>query len=147
MEISERIKKLGNAFETMQIVPGDEGRQLIYVVVTFPQEWIVDEESADKRNVTVAAGTNPGQYIFCTDIDTGEQAIFDAIDDNIERMKDAMERARLLKETTKKLRELFEDESVPVSKLATITFSMAEDTNDTESEPDVIITKQKDKKK
>lgn len=149
MEISDRIKKISKFFETMQIVPGEEGRQLIYVIVTFPPEWPVDEEGAAKRNVTVAAGTGAGQYIFCTDIDTGEQAIFDAIDENIEKMKDAMERARLLKEKTKALREMFEDESIPVSRLSTIAFTMSEDTteNEEEQEPEVIITNKKDKKK
>lgn len=148
MEISDRIKKLGKIFETMQIVQGDEGRQLIYVVVTFPPEWIPDEDGAQKLNVTIAAGTEPGQYIFCTDIDTGEQAIFDAIDENIEKMKDAIERAQLLKEKTKQLRGMFEDESIPVSKLRTITFTMqGDEQNPEDSEPEVIITNKKEKKK
>ena len=147
MEISDRIKKLGEFFETMQIVPGDEGRQLIYVIVSFPPEWIVDEEGAQKYNVTAVAGTNSGQYIFCADIDTGEKAVFDAIDENIERMKDAMERAKLLKEKTKDLRGLFEDESIPVAKRRTITFTMSEDVTTPEDEPDVIITTTKGKKK
>lgn len=148
MEISDRIKKLGRYFETMQVVPGDEDRQLIYVIVDFPPEWPVDEEIASKRNVTVAAGTNAGQYIFCTDIDTGEGAIFDAIDENIEKMQDAIERARLLKAKTQELRGMFEDESISLERLKTIKFVMDDSVEDeTDKEPDVIITNKKDKKK
>ena len=143
MDISSRIKKLGKYFETMQVVPGENGRQLIYVVVNFPPEWPVDEEGAKKRNVTVANGNAMGQYIFCTDINTGDEAIFDAIDENIEKMKEAMERARLLKEKTQELRKMFENEEISVEKLASIKFVI----NGEEPADEVIITtKNQDKK-
>lgn len=143
MDISSRIKKLGNFFETMQVVPGDNGRQLIYVIVNFPPEWPVDEESAKKRNVTVANGSEVGQYIFCTDINTGDEAVFDSIDENIEKVKEAMERARLLKEKTQQLRKMFEDESISIDKLSKVKFVF----DGEEPTEEVIITKPSSDKK
>ena len=145
MEISDRIKKLGKYFNTMQVVAGDNGRQLMYVVVNFPEDWPINEEGAKKRNVTAMEGDYPGQCVFCADIDTGSDAIFDAIDENIEKMKEAIERARLLKEKTQLLRSIFEDGDNSIDKLRSLEFKFGlEDDNDKE---EVIITKQKDKEK
>ena len=146
MSISDRIKKLGKYFGEMQIVDQD-GQQIIYVMANFPPRWIVDEEYALKKNVTIAEGQVQGEYYFSTDLETGEEAIFDVIDDNIEKMKEAIERAQLLGAKTKELKELFEDENTPIEKLRTLKFCFDwnEDTNGEITE-DIIITK-KDKKK
>lgn len=142
MEISDRIKKLGKYFSTMQVIQGEEGKQLIYVVVNFPENWPINEEGAKKRNVTAVLGDYPGQCVFCADIDTGSEAIFDTIDENIEKMKEAMERAKLLKEKQMLLNRMFEDEANSIEKLRTIRFKFDED--DAE---EIIIPKQKDKDK
>jgi len=139
MTISDRIKKLGKYFGEMQIVEQD-GEQVIYVTVNFPPRWVIDDEYATKKNVTVMEGQIQGEYYFSTDLETGEEAIFDVIDDNIEKMKEAIERAQLLAAKTKELKEMFEDESTPISKLRTIKFCFDE-TAEEEQPEEIIIPK------
>ena len=47
MEIKDRIAKLGSIFKEMQITNVD-GAQIIYVVVSFPQNWIIDNDIEEK---------------------------------------------------------------------------------------------------
>ena len=82
-----------------------------------------------KKAVTIQEDeTVPGRYFFCADLETGEAAIFDVIDDNIERMKEAIERAQLLATKTKELKAIFEDENVKIEKLRTVRFCFDDDT-------------------
>lgn len=123
MGISDRIKQLGKYFVEMNIVDGENGGKVIYVVVNFPSNWVIDEEFAEKKNVTVMESNTPGEYYFSTDIDTGEDVIFDVINDNIDKMKEAIERAQLLAAKTRELKALFEDEKSSIEKLRTIKFT------------------------
>lgn len=141
MDIKDRIKKISKYFRGMQITSTDDGSQIIYVVVSFPHGWIIDEDLEKKFEVTISQGTNMDEYYFCTDIDTGEQVIFDAIDYNIERMKEAIERAQLLSKKTGELKALFEDENVSIEELRTLTFNY-----DKAGIAPIIITKQEDDK-
>ena len=145
MTISDRIKKIGKYFGEMQIVE-QEGQQVIYVVVNFPPRWVIDDEFATKKNVTIMEGTVQGEYYFSTDLETGEEAIFDVIDDNIEKMQEAIERAKLLAEKTKELKELFEDENTSIAKLRTIKFAFDEVT-DTENCDEYIPVQTRGRKK
>ena len=64
MEIKDRIAKLGSIFKEMQITNVD-GTQIIYVVVSFPQNWIIDNDIEEKFNVTVRNNPSvPGEYYF-----------------------------------------------------------------------------------
>jgi len=123
MDIKDRIKKLGKYFQGMQIVTTDDGSQVIYVVVKFPYNWIIDDELEKKFGVTVAQGNSAEEYYFCTDIDSGEQILFDAIDYNIDKMKKAIERAQLLSKKTTELKDLFENETVTIEELRTLKFT------------------------
>lgn len=123
MDIKDRIKKLGAYFQGMQIVTTDDGSQVIYVIVRFPYNWVIDDEIEKKFGVTVAQGNSVDEYYFCTDIDTGEQVIFDAIEYNIDKMKEAIERAQLLSRKTSELKLLFENESVTIEELRTLKFT------------------------
>lgn len=123
MDIKDRIKKLGKYFQGMQIVTTDDGSQVIYVVVKFPYNWIIDDELEKKFGVTVAQGNSAEEYYFCTDIDSGEQVLFDAIDYNIDKMKEAIERAQLLSRKTSELKALFENENVTIEELRTLKFT------------------------
>ena len=123
MDIKDRIKKISRYFRGMQITATDDGSQVIYVIVSFPHGWIIDEDLEKKFGVTISQGNNIDEYYFCTDIDTGEQVLFDAIDYNIERMKEAIERAQLLSKKTSELKALFEDENVTIEELRTLTFN------------------------
>ena len=137
MEISERIKKLDKYFSEMQIVTADNNKKVIYVLVNFPRGWEISDELAKKKDVSVAEGETPGQYFFCADIDTGVDAIFDCIDENVDKMKEALERAQLLAAKTKELRDMFENESIPIEKLRALKISISE-------EEEIIIHKPKD---
>lgn len=122
MDIKDRIKKLGKYFQGMQIVTTDDGSQVIYVIVRFPYNWIIDDDIEKKFGVTVAQGSNAEEYYFCTDIETGEQVLFDAIEYNIDKMKEAIERAQLLSRKTNELKLIFENENVTIEELRTLKF-------------------------
>lgn len=139
MEVTDRIKKLGKYFYQMQIVP-DGDSQVIYVIVHFPPEWQVDEDIAKKHSVIVNAGESYGEYYFGADIDTGESAIFDTIDETIAKMKEAIERSELFKKAKDGLRKLFEDERIPIEKLRSIEIKLGEGDNE------IIVPKNKEKK-
>lgn len=120
MGIKERINKIATYFKEMQIVTLNDGKQVIYVIVAFPNGWVIDEDIEKKFDVTVQRGEYAGEYFFCGEIDNGEGIVFDAIEYNIEKMKEAIERAQLLSEKTLELRRLFEDESISIEKLRTL---------------------------
>lgn len=140
MGIKERISKIGTYFKEMQIVTID-GKQVIYVVVSFPHGWVIDDEIEEKFDVTVSSGDILGEYYFCVEMEVGEEKVFDAIEYNIEKMKEAIERAQLLSEKTKELRLMFEDENITLTQLRNLKIVL-------DSQPDVIsFSKKKDKDK
>lgn len=140
--IKERIEKLGSYFKQMQTAVAENGQQLIYVITSFPKNWVVDDyEIADKFSVAVQKGNVQNEYYFCTDLETGEDAIFDAIDYNIEKMQNAIERANLLTAKTKELKEIFENEEISLDQLRTLTFSYEE--NAVSPETPLITTKKR----
>ena len=126
MTIKERIKKINNYFKEMQIVTVD-GEQIIYVSVSLPHGWIIDDKIEEKYNVTVNEGTYPNEFYFATEIDNGEEKIFDAIEYTIEKMQDAIERAQLLKNKITELREIFQNDNININKLRTLKFTWDED--------------------
>lgn len=126
MTIKERIKKIHNYFKEMQIVTVD-GEQVIYVSVLFPNGWVIDDKIEEKFNVTVNEGTYPNEFYFATEIDNGEDKIFDAIEYTIEKMQDAIERAQLLRNKITELREIFQNDNISIGKLRTLKFTWDED--------------------
>ena len=116
MSIAERIKKIEPYFKEMQIITVEK-EPVIYVVVEFPYGWVIDEELEPKFNITIRKGEHSGEFYFCSEIKNGEETVFDAIEYNIEKMKEAIERAQLLSEKTKALKQLFEDESASILQL------------------------------
>lgn len=122
MGIKERIKKIETYFKEMQIVT-IEGKQVIYVIVNFPYGWVIDEEIEEKYNVTISNGEYNGEFYFCTEIENGEETIFNAIEYNIEKMKEAIERAQLLSEKTKELKRIFENENISLLQLRNLKIS------------------------
>ena len=121
MSIAERIKKIEPYFKEMQIITVEK-EPVIYVVVEFPYGWVIDEELEPKFNITISKGEHSGEFYFCSEIKNGEETVFDAIEYNIEKMKEAIERAQLLSEKTKTLKELFEDESISILQLRNLKF-------------------------
>lgn len=120
MELKDRIAKIGEFFDNMEITTVDE-KQVIYVGVSFPKGWMIDESINEKYNVSVIPG-NDGLFYFACDINDGTDNVFDAIDYNISKMRDAIERAKLLTEKTMELKALFEDENNSVESLKSLKF-------------------------
>ena len=142
MNIKERIKNISEYFKQMQITTVDDGSQVIYVEVGFPKGWIVDEEIEKKFGISILNGNDPNEYFFCADIDLGEEVLFDAIEYNISKMKEAIERAKLLSEKTKELTGMFRDETITIEQLRTLRFAF--DNEFSEQEP--LISKKKENK-
>ena len=140
MELKDRISRINEYFTNMEITNID-GKQVIYVGVQFPKGWIVDDEINKKYNVSVVEGTDDGNQYFACDIEDGIDRVFDAIDYNIAKMKDAIERARLLTEKTIQLKELFEDENNTVASLKTLRFEF--DKQPSEPEKEILIPNKK----
>lgn len=122
MSIKERIEKIKEYFKEMQIVTID-GEQVIYVIVNFPYGWVIDEMLETKFDVSVQEGEYPTEFYFATSIDNGENKIFDAIEYNIEKMRDAIERAQLLKTKIAELKDIFQNENITLSELRTLNFT------------------------
>ena len=110
MNIKERIKRISEYFKEMQIVNVD-GVQTIYVVVNFPPNWRIDDEIETKNNTIVEIGNNANEYYLFTELENEEKE-FDAIEYKVEKMKDAIERANLLKQKVNELKEIFQDEKL-----------------------------------
>jgi hypothetical protein len=143
MDIAERIKNLGEYFSEMQITTlREDKQQVIYVVVNFPRTWVVDEETAYENGVTISQGNNLGEYWFCAPIESGADVIFDVIDSNITKMKEAIERGKLLAAKTQELKSMFEDESIPIERLRGIVFTLG----DEQPVEEIVITNKKKNK-
>lgn len=142
MNIKDRIKKISEYFRQMQIETIN-GTQVIYVCVEFPRGWIIGDDMEEKFGIQILNGNNPNEYYFCADIDLGEEVLFDAIDYNVSKMKDAIERAKLLSIKTKELSELFQDESVSIEQLRTLHFEYDKETEIS----DIILPKRKEENK
>lgn len=121
MSIKQRIENIKEYFKEMQIVTID-GEQVIYVIVNFPYGWVIDELLETKFQVTVQEGEYPTEFYFATNIDNGENKVFDAIEYNIEKMKDAIERAQLLKAKIAELKDIFQNENITLPELRSLRF-------------------------
>lgn len=124
--IQDRIKKLSGIFKEMQVTKVEtdaEETNVIYVIVTFPPRWVIDESVEEKFDVSVREGNIAGEYYFCTDMTTGFERVFDAIDYCIQVNKDAMERAKIFQEKLLKLKEIFGNEEVSVDELRALEFT------------------------
>ena len=56
-------------------------------------------------------------------MEQGFDVLFDAIEYNIERMQTAMERAKLFREKTQELQELFANEEITIEQLRGLDFT------------------------
>lgn len=141
MKIKDRIQSISEYFRQMQVTSVN-GTQVVYVIVEFPRGWIIDDEIESKFGISILKGNNPNEYFFCADIDVGEEVLFDAIDYNISKMKDAIERAKLLQIKTKELSDMFQDESVSIQQLRTLKFVFDE----SELTEEIVIPKKEENK-
>lgn len=121
-DIQERIKKTGGFFKGMQVTKVED-TDVIYVIVQFPNRWIIDDAVQEKYDVSVVDGKTGGEYFFCAEMAVGFDAVFDAVDYCIQVNKDAMERAQLFQDKINELKAIFSDEENTIKKLRTLEFT------------------------
>lgn len=122
-DIKQRIDKIKPYFAGMQ-VENIGGQQVIYVIVNFPDRWVIDENVASKFDVSIAEDEEVlNQYFFCAKMEQGFDTVFDAIDYNIEKMLSAQERTDLFKKKTQELKDIFENLDIPIETLRTLEFT------------------------
>ena len=122
-DIKQRIEKIKQYFAGMQ-VENLGGQQIIYVIVNFPDRWVIDETVANKFDVSIAESDDtPNQYFFCAKMEQGFDTVFDAIDYNVEKMLSAQERTDWFKKKTQELRDMFENLDIPIETLRTLEFT------------------------
>lgn len=138
MDVKDRIEKVKEYFRGMQVY-NDGGINIIYVIVQFPNRWIIDEEVPKKFGVTVTGGTDyQGQFYFCTEMEKGFDCVFDAIEYNINKMLSAQERATLFRQKTEELQNIFMDESIPLESLRNLEFSFKKTKQKSKKQIEVI---------
>lgn len=115
MDINNRIKKLGDFFQKMNIAEG-----IIFVSVVFPNDWQMNTSVAEKLGVKIMNTEDGKGYYFATKIENGFTPVFDAIDKVIEFNEVAGIKKVLFLEKIKELQVIFEEESLDV--LQTIEF-------------------------
>ena len=124
MDVKDRIENVKQYFRGMQVQNVD-GTNIIYVIVQFPQRWIIDNDIPNKYGVSVAEGNDyEGQFYFCAEMEKGFDTVFDAIECNVNKMLTAQERAKLFREKTQELQNLFEDESISIESLRSLEFTL-----------------------
>lgn len=123
MDVKDRIKKVEKYFKGMQVQNLD-GANIIYIIVQFPPRWIIDNEIPNKYGVSVGQGNDyEGQFFFCAEMEKGFDVVFDAIEYNVNKMLTAQERAKLFREKTQELQNLFEDETISIESLRNLEFT------------------------
>ena len=122
MGIKEKTKRISEYFKEMQVVTVD-GVQMIYVIVNFPNGWTIDKMTEEKFSTIVEIGNAPNEYYFFTEIDN-EDKIFDAIEYNIKKMKDTIERTNLFKQKSDELKKIFQNENYTIQDLKTLEFKL-----------------------
>ena len=120
-DVQYRIDKIKQYFKGMQVTQVDE-TNVIYVVVSFPERWIIDDEITGKYDVNVMDGKEHGEYYFCAEMSVGFDKVFVAIDHCVSVNKDAMERAQIFQEKIAELKEIFGDGTKTVDELRTLEF-------------------------
>ena len=120
-DVQYRIDTIKQYFREMQVTKVEE-TNVIYVVVSFPQKWIIDDEITGKYDVNVMDGKEPGEYYFCAELSVGFDKVFDAIDHCIGVNRDAMERAQIFQEKIAELKEIFGDGTRTTEELKTLEF-------------------------
>jgi len=121
-DIQERITKVKEYFKEMQVTQVED-TPVIYVVVSFPDKWLIDESVEDKFDVAVRDGREPGEYYFCAEMEVGFDKVFDAVDLCIAVNKDAMERAQIYQQKINELKAIFGSKARTIAELKSLEFT------------------------
>ena len=122
-DIKSRIKTLGDHFQEMKVANTDSG-DYIYVVLKFPADWILDEETTATKFNGVNCSVQNGLIVFWAEITTDFETVFDAIDYNIRINKEAQEKAVLFNQKYQELRDIFSDDHYTLEQLKTLTITL-----------------------
>lgn len=122
MSVEERIEKIHPYFSEMKIVNGEDDSRFICISCRFPEKWKLTPD-VTKEKFGADCEKESGTSLFWCPISTGFDAIFDAIDYNINVNELAQERIALFKTKINELKELFNDNDITVEMLRTLTFS------------------------
>ena len=114
--VQERIAKLGKMFSGLNIGNDDKGQQYIYLEMVFPKGWGISGLIKDKFGVNVVKNDAGTGYYFWATMETGFDAVFDAVDFNIKANQEAQEKKDFLAEKTKELQKLVLEEDMSVLK-------------------------------
>lgn len=117
MDMNDRIKKLGNYFQKMNIAEG-----IVFITVNFPKDWKISSKITEKYNVKVMNTEDGKGFYFATQIENGFEKIFDAIEETINFNEVAGIKRALFIEKIKELQDIFEEE--PLDVLQTIEFKL-----------------------
>lgn len=128
-DIKERIANVGQFFKGMQVTKVDD-TDVIYVIVSFPPRWLIDDAVTEKFDVNVMDGNEPGEHLFCAEMSTGFDKVFDAVDHCVRENREAMERAQLFQEKINELKEIFGDEGNSIKRLRTLEFTFPKQRKD-----------------
>lgn len=124
MKINDRIAKLGKAFQKMEIISNEVDGQQIYVAVTLPQNWVIDDRVDEKFNTQHAV--HEGVSYFWGALEDGVENVFEAIDYTIEQNKTAQEKANLFQEKVKELQSIFTSDDYTIEQLRGLKISVGE---------------------
>ena len=118
MEITERITKIKDYFLKFNI---DEGA--IILALKFPKEWTIPDAKFLKEQYGVVTGAAQyGSIIFATELQSGFNKLFDAVEYTIIFNKEAQERLSLLNAKILELKKLFATE--PLDSLKKLKFEL-----------------------
>ena len=99
----------------MEIISSETDGQQIYVAVTLPHNWVIDDKVDDKFNVQHAV--HEGVSYFWGALEDGVENVFEAIDYTIEQNRTAQEKANLFEDKVKELREIFTSDEYSIEQL------------------------------
>ena len=122
MSVEERIEKIRPYFGEMKIVNNQSNECYICISCHFPDKWKICPD-ATKEKYKTDCSEEQGSAIFWCPMTTGFDTIFDAIDYNINVNKLAQERIALFKNKMNELKDLFNDNDMPIEMLRTLTFT------------------------
>ena len=119
--IQDKIDKLGKYFLGFNIGSTNDGKQVVYLEVVFPQGWGVSSLIKEKFGVNSAKGSKQNSYYFFASLlDVGIDAVFDAASFNIKANEEAQEKKNFLAEKVKELQKLVTENDM--SKLKQLEF-------------------------
>lgn len=124
IKINDRIAKLGKAFQKMEIISNEVDGQQIYVAVTLPSNWVIDEKTGNKFNIQHAV--HEGVSYFWGALEDGVENVFEAIDYTIEQNRTAQEKANLFEEKVKELRDIFTSDEYSIEQLRALKITVGE---------------------